>query len=680
MKTRTFFYFIFCAAMLSTLSMDAKRKTALGQADPVIVAYVTSWSSVVPDPFTMTHINYAFGHVTDSFDGVRVDNPDRLRQMVELKQRNSRLKVLLSVGGWGSGRFSEMVTDPALRHAFAKDCRRVVDEYGLDGIDIDWEYPTSNAAGISSAPTDKDNYTLLMHDIRQAIGEDKELTLASVASADYIDFPAIKPYIDFVNIMAYDMGNAPVLHSGLFPSDHTRWMTSSQAVDAHIAKGIPGNMLVMGMPFYGRGGKRFKGYGDYKNIEPGNFVQRWDSIAMVPYLADPENGELVFGYDNAQSLAIKCQYIKQRHLRGAMYWDYSGDDEQGTLRNTVYANIMNDEIYLFVGSYAPKDREGLRVYRFNQQKGTYAYKNGIIGLSNPSFLCLNKEGNRLYCVGESSGGSSASSVSFDRLTGDLRILNTQLTKSDGPCHITLSPDEKYIYTANYSGGAVSRISVQSDGKLDKVEVIPFTGSSVNPERQTKPYLHAVYFSPDGKYMMANDLGTDKVHVFRNGTVLKADKDIVVNPGAGPRHLCWAPNGKYAYLIGELSGEIFTIKYNGKKFKVIQSVRADSLDAGGSADIHLTSDGKFVYASHRLRGDGISIYRVQKNGTLSRVGYQPTGTHPRNFIITPNDRYVLVACRDTNEIQIFFRNAETGLLSDTGNRIAMDRPVCLKWFY
>ena len=181
-------------------------------------------------------------------------------------------------------------------------------------------------------------------------------------------------------------------------------------------------------------------------------------------------------------------------------------------------------------------------------------------------------------------------------------------------------------------------------------------------------------------MMANDLGTDKVHVFRNGTVLKADKDIVVNPGAGPRHLCWAPNGKYAYLIGELSGEIFTIKYNGKKFKVIQSVRADSLDAGGSADIHLTSDGKFVYASHRLRGDGISIYRVQKNGTLSRVGYQPTGTHPRNFIITPNDRYVLVACRDTNEIQIFFRNAETGLLSDTGNRIAMDRPVCLKWFY
>jgi len=180
--------------------------------------------------------------------------------------------------------------------------------------------------------------------------------------------------------------------------------------------------------------------------------------------------------------------------------------------------------------------------------------------------------------------------------------------------------------------------------------------------------------------MANDLGTDRVHLFRNGKVLEAEEDIVVNPGAGPRHLCWAPNGKFAYVIGELSGEIFTIKYNGKKFTVKQAVKADTLDAGGSADIHITSDGKFVYASHRLKGDGISIYRVQKDGTLSRVGYQATGIHPRNFAISPNDRYVLVACRDTNEVQIFLRDAETGLLTNIGNRIVMNSPVCLKWFY
>ena len=137
----------------------------------VIVAYVTSWSDVTPDPHSMTHINYAFGHVNNTFDGVRIDNPDRLRAISGLKQQNPKLKVLLSVGGWGSGRFSEMAATDSTRRAFAADCRAKVKEYGLDGIDIDWEYPTSDAAGISSSPDDTRNYTLLMRELRRALGK-----------------------------------------------------------------------------------------------------------------------------------------------------------------------------------------------------------------------------------------------------------------------------------------------------------------------------------------------------------------------------------------------------------------------------------------------------------------------------------------------------------------------------
>lgn len=146
-------------------------KTALD--GKVVVAYVTSWSHVIPDPKYMTHINYAFGHVDETFDGVGIANEGRLRQMVELKKQKPDLNVLLSIGGWGSGRFSEMAANEKYRKAFAKDCRRVVKEYGLDGIDIDWEYPTSNAAGISSSPDDTKNFTLLMRDIRKAIGPKK---------------------------------------------------------------------------------------------------------------------------------------------------------------------------------------------------------------------------------------------------------------------------------------------------------------------------------------------------------------------------------------------------------------------------------------------------------------------------------------------------------------------------
>ena len=148
--------------ILAVLAILMLTATAFGKKkadETVIVAYVTSWTNEVPDPSTMTHINYAFGHVNDTFNGVRIDNPDRLRMIVGLKAKNPALKVMLSVGGWGSGRFSEMAATTENRMAFAKDCKRVVEEFGLDGIDIDWEYPTQSQAKISSSPQDTENFT-----------------------------------------------------------------------------------------------------------------------------------------------------------------------------------------------------------------------------------------------------------------------------------------------------------------------------------------------------------------------------------------------------------------------------------------------------------------------------------------------------------------------------------------
>lgn len=187
-------------ATLVPFSLDAQENPG-----KIIVGYVTSWTDVMPDPMTMTHINYAFGHVNKTFDGVRIDNPDRLRQIVGLKEKNPGLKVLLSIGGWGSGGFSTMASRRHDRSNFVKDCGRVVNEYNLDGIDIDWEYPTSNAAGIDNSPKDTKNFTTLMKDLRKVLGDDKLLTLASVASGEYIDFKAVSQVVDFVNIMSYDM-------------------------------------------------------------------------------------------------------------------------------------------------------------------------------------------------------------------------------------------------------------------------------------------------------------------------------------------------------------------------------------------------------------------------------------------------------------------------------------------
>ncbi len=312
--------------------------------EKVAVAYVTSWKEAVPDPAFITHINYAFGHVNETFDGVIVDNPDRLRQIVALKKQKPSLKVLLSIGGWGSGRFSEMVAVDVLRDSFAMDCKRVVEEFGLDGIDIDWEYPTNQGPGISYAPEDTRNFTLLMRDIRKHLPDGMLLSLATAASGKFIDFKSITGYVDFVNIMTYDIGLPPFHHSGLYPSSMTGNLSCYESVLAHVRAGFPLERLVLGIPFYGKTGPDFpKGMGGYgKLIQLEEYVHCWDDVAKAPYLKDC-NGKIVCTYDNPLSIGYKSRFIKDYGMKGAMYWEYEGDDENGSLRRAVYEGVFAPE-------------------------------------------------------------------------------------------------------------------------------------------------------------------------------------------------------------------------------------------------------------------------------------------------------------------------------------------------
>ena len=328
--------------LLGSCSTDKKAT----ESEKVVVAYVTSWSSVIPDPAHITHINYAFGHVTNSFDGVRIDNPERLKAMVALKEVKPELKVMLSVGGWGSGRFSEMAATDANRKAFAKDCLRVVEEFGLDGIDIDWEYPTSDAAGISASPEDTDNFTLLMKELRKALPVGKLLTMASVATAEYVNFKEVIEYLDFVNIMTYDMASAPKHHSGMYRSEMSPGITCEEGILAHFEAGVPMEKLVFGMPFYGRASGALEGFNDYKSLiqlPTDKFTAEWDDTAKAPYLVEVASGNVVCTYDDPRSIAIKCDYITEKGMKGAMYWDYDGDTEDHTLARAVWDGVMNHQ-------------------------------------------------------------------------------------------------------------------------------------------------------------------------------------------------------------------------------------------------------------------------------------------------------------------------------------------------
>ena len=326
----------FLTVVFSGNSVHAKGKNA----GPVVLAYVTSGNTIPVDPTVVTHINYAFGTVKSTFDGVDVQRPEYLKQIVSLKKQYKHLRVLLSIGGWGAGGFSEMAGDEVLRTSFVQHCKQIVEEYGLDGIDMDWEYPGSSAAGIASSPEDKIHFTLLMEELREALGKKKLLTFASVASAQYIDFQSVLPYVDFVNLMCYDMGRPAgnQYHSALYPSPRTSWSVA-QSVEAHRSAGVPDTKIVVGVPFYGHanielGYPDFISYPDVKRLFR-NVRFATDSIAGVPYVEDL-SGRLLCVYDDPQSLKLKCRYVRENGLRGIMYWDYSSDDESGSLRRAVY--------------------------------------------------------------------------------------------------------------------------------------------------------------------------------------------------------------------------------------------------------------------------------------------------------------------------------------------------------
>lgn len=319
--------FLACTFVPVLSAKDAQR---------FVIAYVTSWSDVIPDPYAMTHINYAFGHVSESFDGIGIANPERLEKIAALHEQNKDLKILLSVGGWGSGRFSEMVSCDSTRHKFCLDARRVIEEYGLDGIDIDWEYPGEPGGGISHAPTDVDNFSKLMNELRAAIGKDKLLTLATYAEGKFYKFTDFIDAVDFVNIMTYDMASAPGHHAPLFNSGRFGGGSCEKGVRAHQAQGVPSEKICLGLPFYGRGlnggDSNFVNYRDVGSMQDVSRMR--DDVAGVPFLMDRE-GQVVLGYDDEISLANKCRYAKKWNLAGVMYWDYAGDDDRGTLRYAV---------------------------------------------------------------------------------------------------------------------------------------------------------------------------------------------------------------------------------------------------------------------------------------------------------------------------------------------------------
>lgn len=357
-----------------------------------------------------------------------------------------------------------------------------------------------------------------------------------------------------------------------------------------------------------------------------------------------------------------------------------------TACNRQATQAENDgKLTLVVGSYASADDEGIRTFTFDQITGECTALCGLRGISNPSFLTITNDGKRVYAVGENNAEeATANLILLDRQTGSLTLADTKHVHGADPCHLAVSPDSTHLITANYSGGSITVFPLKADGKMDEGQVVQFTGSGPDISRQECAHLHYVYFSPEGKWLMADDLGSDCIRMFplapqtALGIDTTAAREVKLAAGSGPRHAVFDHKGQHLYVINELKGDVVVWEYADGALKQTQSIQADSVGARGSADIHMSPDGQFLYASNRLQADGIAIFRVDAaSGQLTHIGYQNTAAHPRNFAITPNGKFLLVACRDADCIEIYERNADTGLLTSTGKRIEMPRPVVVQ---
>lgn len=344
---------------------------------------------------------------------------------------------------------------------------------------------------------------------------------------------------------------------------------------------------------------------------------------------------------------------------------------------------------LVVGAYTSGSSKGIAVYRFYTETGRLAYLNQIDNVSNPSYLAVSKNNKFVYAVNENDQGE-VSSFSFEPKTGKLTFINKVSTLGGSPCYISVDKNQKNLFVANYSGGNIAVLPLNEDGSIGAaVQTIKDDGHGPNKERQEKAHVHTAVLSPDEKYVLYTDLGTDKINITKykggkNNPIVPANPAFVsVTPGYGPRHLAFSNDKKTMYLITEMGSSVIVFDYNNGKPKQRQDITLlpDGFKGQtGAADIHISPNGLFLYASNRGDANDISVFSInQENGELTFIERKPSGGKgPRNFIIDPTGKFLIVAHQNSDNITVWRLDETTGKIMQAVTRIEVGNPVCLQF--
>lgn len=345
---------------------------------------------------------------------------------------------------------------------------------------------------------------------------------------------------------------------------------------------------------------------------------------------------------------------------------------------------------VYIGTYTGAASQG--IYRTTLDLDTGALAEPVLAAEarNPSFVEIHPNGKFLYAVSESGGAGTVSAFAIDPERGDLKLLNQQPSGGAGPCHVNIDRDGRYVLVANYGGGSASVIPIAPDGSLAApTGFVQHAGSGPNAGRQKGPHAHSVNLSPDGRFVFVADLGIDKIMIYKldvdAGTIVANDPPFApLAPGAGPRHLAFAPDGRRAYVINELNNTITAFAFDVATGALAEIQTVPTLPDGftgssSGAEIRVHPSGRFLYGSNRGH-DSIAVFRIDPaDGTLTFVEHETAGIEtPRNFNIDPTGAFCLVANQGSDSVVAFRIDRKTGALEPTGERIAVGRPVCIRF--
>lgn len=361
------------------------------------------------------------------------------------------------------------------------------------------------------------------------------------------------------------------------------------------------------------------------------------------------------------------------------------------------------EFLMFVGTYTRRDSagkgksEGIYAYRFNSADASLTPVSTTSGIANPSFLAIDPAQRFLYAVselGEQPDGKPGGSVTAFRIhreDGTLEYLNEQPTHGTSPCHLTVDATSRNVLFVSYGSGNLGVLPIKDDGSLDKVsDLIQHEGSSVNPQRQGEPHPHSINLGPNNRLALVPDLGTDKVMIY---AFSPSEGKLTPNPdqpwartksGAGPRHLAFHPNHKFAYVCNELDSTVTGFAFDSDRgtlheIQTLSSLPDDYRDKSYCADIHVHPNGKTVYVSNRGH-DSIAVFDCDTgSGKLTLSDLTSTrGNFPRNFALDPTGNFLIAANQNSDDIFRYSIDAKSGKLTPIEGRLAVPTPVCIKF--